>query len=427
MLRRFIPALLAFALLVWAAPALSASALGTVAPELAKELGDSARGTLVVASPLTTDVPAPKGDELAVRVASLLAGQLGGDTRAHAVTASLAGARAVAGKSKGLVFVAVEIQKGQLRVTVDRYPVVSNGWDRLRLPPPPPVAHAFATVPIDAEVRSFLPPILLEQAKVTRASHGEGDVLAAACGDVDGDGGLDLVLVSRQRVAVGRLRSGRFAVEKSAAWSALAPLSPTPLREPLAGASVDAPGRLLVGTTDRGGVLLDGKLAVQDRFAGIPAGDSRCASPRPDAGAFAGELTPCLGKSAASRSVARFDAVASWLPSRRDGAPEPLSVTREAGTTRVRNGADDRVLVDGAGAQLALGDLDLDGQPELVSSLDAGDDALRIQTLAADGTLRERLRVGAPAGVRALAICPPEENGAPTLVAIVGAEVWLVR
>jgi hypothetical protein len=71
--------------------------------------------------------------------------------------------------------------------------------------------------------------------------------------------------------------------------------------------------------------------------------------------------------------------------------------------------------------------MDLDGLPEIVSSADTTDDALRIQTLADDGTLRERLKVAAPAGVRALAICPPEENGAQALVAIVGTEVWLVR
>jgi hypothetical protein len=427
MLRHLHVLLFALALIATPTPAFAASALGTVVPQLAKDLGEAAKGSLVVASTLTTDVVSPKGDELAVRVASLLAGQLGGDTRAHAAPLTLAGARAVAGKSKGLVFVAVELQKGQLRVTVDRYPVLSNGWDRLRLPPPPPVAHAFATVPIDAEVRTFLPPILLEQAKVTKASHAEGDVLAAACGDVDGDGGLELVLVSRLRVAVGRIRSGQFAVETSAAWSALAPLAPSPLREALGGASVDGPGRLLVGTTDRGGVQLDAKLAVRERFAGVPAGASRCAVPKPELGAFAGELVPCVGKVEPSRNAARFDAVAYFLHTRIDGAALPMSVTREAGTTRVRKSGDERILFEGAGAQLAFGDLDLDGQPEIVSSADATDDTLRIQTLADDGTLRERLKVAAPAGVRALAICPPEESGAQALIAIVGAEVWLVR
>ena len=427
MIRQLVVLLIAVAVLAMPAQASAASALGTVVPQLAKDLGDAAKGSMVVASVLTTDVASPKGDELAVRVASLLAGLLGGDTRAHAATATLAGARAVAGKSKGLVFVAVEVSKGQLRVTVDRYPVLSNSWDRLRLPPPPPVAHSFATVPIDAEVRTFLPPILLEQAKVAKASHTEGDVLAAACGDVDGDGGIELVLVSRARVAVGRIRSGQFAVESSAAWTTLAPLAPTPLREALGGASIDGPGRLFVGTTDRGGVQLDAKLAVRERFAGIPVGAARCAVPRPEGGAFGGELVPCVGKPDATRSTARFDAVAYFLHTRTDGAVSALSVMREAGTTRVRKAGDERILFEGAGAQLAFGDMDLDGLPEIVSSADATDDTLRIQTLADDGTLRERLKVAAPAGVRALAICPPEENGAQALVAIVGTEVWLVR
>jgi hypothetical protein len=41
--------------------------------------------------------------------------------------------------------------------------------------------------------------------------------------------------------------------------------------------------------------------------------------------------------------------------------------------------------------------------------------------------VRERLRLPAPGGVRALAACPPEEHGEPSLVAVVGDEIWLVR
>ena len=74
-----------------------------------------------------------------------------------------------------------------------------------------------------------------------------------------------------------------------------------------------------------------------------------------------------------------------------------------------------------------MGDLDMDGIPEIVTSLDGSDDAVRIVSASDDGAVRERRRFSAPNGVRALAMCPPEEKGIPALVAVTGNEVWLVR
>ncbi len=411
------------------APACAASALGATLPSVAKDLGgDAARGALVVAAPLVSDVAAPKGDELALRVASLLAGKIGGETRAHPQVEPLAAARAVAGKAKGLVFVTVEIQKGQLRITADRYPVLNNGWDRLRLTAPPPTAHAFAQAPLDPEVRTFLTPIALEQLALSKATHAEGEVLAAACGDVDGDGAIEIALVSRVRVTLGRIRTGQFAVHAFAPWSALAPPAPAPLREVIGGAWLDGSGRLFVATTDRGGAVTDGALAVQSRFLGVPVGP-QCALPKPEIGGFFGNLVACAPapKPDVPKAPPRFDAAAAMHRIKLDGAEDDLVVFRELGTTKVRRFGDDKVLFDGAGAQLALGDLDLDGTPEVVTSLDTDADAVRVVSIADDGTARERRRFPAPGGVRALAVCPPEEKGVPALVAVTNNEVWLVR
>jgi hypothetical protein len=75
-----------------------------------------------------------------------------------------------------------------------------------------------------------------------------------------------------------------------------------------------------------------------------------------------------------------------------------------------------------------VGDLDEDGVPEIVTGAEAPDDALDVWSVAADGAeLRPRLHLPAPGGVRALAVCPPEEGSEPVLVAVVGNELWLVR
>ena len=198
----------------WPLRARAAGALETVAQNATQSLGTkvgspltASAASVVVAAPLLSDDAAPKGDELALRVAALVAGRIGAGARAHPQTAQLGTARAVAGRASALVYVQTAIAKGDLRTTIDVYPSIANAWDRIRNPLAAPSSHAFASAKIDAEVRSFLTPLLLEQASVDRARHDEGDVLAAACGDVDGDGGNELVLVSRSRVALGRIRA----------------------------------------------------------------------------------------------------------------------------------------------------------------------------------------------------------------------------
>ena len=50
-------------------------------------------------------------------------------------------------------------------------------------------------------VLMILQPIVLEQAKVHKARHEETDVIALGCGDLDSDGGLEIVVASRARIA----------------------------------------------------------------------------------------------------------------------------------------------------------------------------------------------------------------------------------
>jgi hypothetical protein len=409
-------------------------AVVVVAEDVARQLGASATSGVVVSAPLESDQAAPKGDALALRVASLVAGRLGPHARVHPTTATLPAARAIAGHSATLVYVRSELTRGDLRTTVDVYAPTANAWERVRNPTMSPQSHAFSSAKIDAEVRTFLLPLLLEQSSVRRAHHDEVDVLAAACGDVDGDGGDEILIVSRTRVVLGRVVGAKFVAERSMPWAKLSAPLPVPMRPPLAGAVVSRDA-LYVGSTDRGGVELGPDLVPRGPLAGVPAGGEKlvCLRPQPAAGAFDGAPIDCspgrdLGPKMALPAP-RFDAIAFASVIDASGVANDVVAVREpSGRLRLKMGEATRAPEGVFGAQLAVADLDQDGVPEVVASADGSEDAIRIfswGTATADPS--DRLRLSAPAGVRALAACPPEEHGQPVLVAIVGEEVWLVR
>jgi hypothetical protein len=432
---RCLSAALATLAVLWPRPALAAGAVDVVALEAAQALGQTPSSSVVVAAPLLSDQPAPRGEELALRIAALVSGKLGAGAHAHVQTAQLATARAIAGRASALVYVQTELSKGDVRTTIDVYPSMANAWDRIRNPLPSPTGHAFATTKIDAEVRTFLAPLLLEQASVHRARHDEGEVLAAACGDVNGDGGEELVLVSRARVAMGRVKGGKFVVERTAPWSALAPRAAVAMREPLAGAVVE-PGKVEVGTTDRASLVLTADFVGHAPIAGLPVwgGDGvLCLAPEASAGSFDGAPFDCAPARESKPRLAvpapRFDAFAASNVVDAAGSIRPVVAVREpSGKLRLKVG-DVQVGPDGVyGAQLAVLDFDQDGVPEVATSVDGTDDAVNLWSWPGPGPeLRGRLHLAAPGGVRAFAVCPAEEHGQPTLVAVVGAEVWLVR
>ncbi|HEY3495905.1 MAG TPA: hypothetical protein VGK73_14505, partial [Polyangiaceae bacterium] len=88
-----------------------------------------------------------------------------------------------------------------------------------------------------------------------------------------------------------------------------------------------------------------------------------------------------------------------------------------------------KVELERAGAQLALGDLDGDGAPEVATTLDtfeANADALLVYSWL-DKELKERLRLPIPGGIRALGLCPARALAMGPIVMATRDALWLVR
>lgn len=422
-----------------------APALARVAEQLAQSLAALPGRALVVAGPLTSDAPAPRGAQLAIAVANQLAGRRGGGARAHSDAAPLALARGLAHGETRLVHLAVEIVAGQLRASADVYPIPRTVWARTRDPEPGPIGHAFATAPIDAEIRSFLVPVPLTAMAPIRGKNFESDVVALACGDLDGDGAPEIVSVSRRRVSALRLSAGKVVPVHSRPWGELAPVAPAPLREPIgfsvvaarAGGDEGTPVFVDVGLTDRArSVRLDGQLRLAGLMGGIavPDGDGSACT-RISALTVTGPIGSCVPGDPAPLAPSvggQYDAFASARLVSPRGEPFAVWAGREAGVVELRDERGRRERLEGAGAQLAVADLDQDGAAEVVASLDTQnplEDAVVVWTWPpeAGAKPREVARIPAPAGVRALAACPPDGAGRSPFVVATADEIWVVR
>lgn len=411
-----------------------------------------ARG-LVIAAPLVGDAPAPRAAQLTALIAAQLAGRRGPATRARPEPLALPAAREAARSEGALVFLTVEIAAGKLRVSADLYPVPRSVWAKIRNPEPGPLAHAFAEAPLDAEVRTFLAPIPIVTALVVeRGRNFEGDVLALACGDLDQDGAPEILAVSRRRVTAERLKGGRVLPIVSRNWSDLAPVAPAPLREPIGFATVVGPRVgpggapfLDVGLTDRArSVRLDGELRLVGAFGGVVVPDGAgSACTRVPGLVVTGPLAPCVPGDPTPQAASvggQYDAFASARLVSPRGEPYLVWAGRERGALELRDDAGHKGGLDSVGAQLAVGDLDQDGDPEIITSLDtmvATEDAVVIRTWARHevipagqgpaARLHEIARIPAAAGVRAIAVCPPDGPGHVPFVVATADELWVVR
>jgi hypothetical protein len=81
------------------------------------------------------------------------------------------------------------------------------------------------------------------------------------------------------------------------------------------------------------------------------------------------------------------------------------------------------------GAQLAIADLDQDGDPEVATTVDTlapRHDALEVRSVRA-GSLERRYRIAVPTGIEALAACPPEDDGRARLLLASAGRLWVIE
>lgn len=418
------------------------AALSIVAAELAAQLRAVPSGALIIVAPLTSDEAAPRADGLATRVGTALSGAMGRGAMARPDPLSLPAARS-AGRSAGsFVYVRAEIASGMLQVSADLYPVAESLWDRIFHPNPPPSLHAFASARVDAEVRSFLSPVPLVLGKTDRARIEDRDLLAIACGDVDDDGALEIVAMGRRRVQMGRLRQGKFAASHTASWSELSPVAPAPMREAMGSIALSRRGVGLgsfidVGLSDRAhGVRLDASLRPIEPIHGLPIsfGERDLCAHFPNgigtpsfASCAKGDAAPGLGPLSSPADVVATGTIVTQA-----GTSLTVLAVREPKNGDLRLVSRGFVAtIPAVGAQVAIADLDSDGIPEIISSLDVltpGEDALVVTSWNPGESAQERARIPVPLGVSAISACPPEGSGpAPIAIATAQGEVWVVR
>jgi hypothetical protein len=390
----------------------SQSSLSFIGCSLAQQLalGPSAGAVTVTVVDLKSDRELPTPAALRERVQAAVTTALG----PRSPDAKPSDAR------KLRVELTIEKSGGVLRVSAE-VRRATGLWQRIRHAKPSAERHGFVEAPLDAELRALIPPPPLVVSEILKLKAPERGIVALACGPLGSDGGQELALVSRGNVRVGRVVGRAFAERKRASWSSLSAIAPAPLREPIASAEITAQGALRVGLTDRkDGLELSRDLSVVARFPGLlPAPGGGCMERSP-LGLLAG-WGSCTGSGNSRTQPATLDAIAGQSGTQlgRDQASGKLSLARsELALAKHR-----------VGAQLALGDADSDGAPDLAFSadtLDAARDRLTFVTLQGDKIV-PRFELPAP-GISAIAICAGREGpGMAPVVVATGDELWLIR
>lgn len=245
--------------------------------------------------------------------------------------------------------------------------------------------------------------------------------------------------MSRRRLLIARLAAGRVVREHDVSWASLSGIAPVPLREPLGTLTLvprdDGPKMWIdASLSDRGqSVRLDDSFSViaTSPQRVVPFG-SGSACVRMKSMYLDPKLSSCWGGPVVglpARLPLRADAVASARIVRTDGTSQRWLAVRGPSGLRLHAGATGYALGQ-AGAQVAVGDLDQDGQPDVVSTRDVQQprhDKVDVRSIASSGLVQPRFTLPVLAGVDAVAICPVDDAGVAPVVLASGGEIWLIR
>lgn len=423
------------------------SSLASLAEQLSKELM-IAEPVLVAVAPVRTSVEGVRKVELNrlhEKIRTVVGSAIPLVHARLTAPASFSEARTAARHAdRPLVFLQPELRGGTLLLSVDSVQWPQSFWQRAKNPEGNVVQHLALSVAADGEIRSLLPrPSGIFASKRT-FSNPIPDPLAIACGDADGTGGQQIVVVGRRRIVVGRFSERGFVPSYEADWSTVSPVSPTPLRAPLASAIVE-PGAITIGLSDRMfGVRLvatspgegrDAEFAPRKIGRAHPVGGGRCL-PYSATGVLPEEV-PCPSSGQATVPKTEKESLAVWLRSvvtDARGIPRVVTLRSKASghiaevVVRSPTSPTGRASLERVGDQFAVADLDGDGQVEVISTSPSEPherDSITVHTFD-EGKLVPR-RTVSTGPVQAIGVCPFFGMNPLTVVAAVGNEFWVLQ
>lgn len=348
--------------------------LSGTSPELRRAFGTVLASKLAAAGqgPLVLDAPTPEAAEEAARAQG----------------------------SRSLLRLTLAVEEGALRARGDALGTWVNFWSgRTPTRPAQPAAALAREVEADAGALS-LAAIAAPKTPETQPGAGpqplrllgavlarlEAPLAALAAGDLDGDGKDEVAALTERAVSV-FAADGRLLAHRELEGTP----SPTPTREPFGALAVlSGPPRLAVWPSRlaQGEVLaLDGargQLRPVGTLDAVPLGPTALGAFTPGQTTFAPEVRLADGR---ILTVPAPFTCASFAP------PYLLVVHLDGSASFYPRATSAPARLSGLGAGCALGDLDGDGTPELLTTspeLQPAPDTLRIHALGTEGPPTER-------------------------------------
>lgn len=333
-----------------------------------------------------------------------------------------------------LVYIAPSMAGGSLalEVTFTQWP--TSFWQRTLLPEGTTTLHESLRVPADELIRRLLPPARGLMTETKKFKNPIQSPVALSCGDIDGDGGQELLIVGRRDLALGRFTENQFVTEVKSNWADLSPVADSPLRAPLGAAQMDESGAI-IGLSDRARMVkLDSQLKLlSDAPRAYPLSVKDCVQFTPTG--LSENSFQCDFHPAGTRPAGRgaLDALAMGQVTEPSGVVSRVTTVLPVGEdslTRVESGAHTGAELKSAkiGDAFVWSDLDGDGSLELLSSSASGangQDAILVHSLK-EGRLRPLTELKA-GPIHAVIACPFAGSNPLLVVAAVGNELWVLQ